>query len=374
MKREGFFEAIATLVGTIIGAGVLGIPYVVSKAGLISGSILIIVIGILLVFLYLYLGEVVLRTEGNHQLTGYAEKYLGRWGKRAMAFSMIFGIYGALIAYIIGVGESLHALLGLTPLTFSLLFFVVASFVVYIGLRTIKKVELVMSFIFLAVILFITFYSSLKINIQNLLFVNPKLFFLPYGVIFFAFLGTSSIPIVKEVLTKERKKIKKAIIIGAVIPIIVYFLFTFAVVGALGKNTTEIATIGLGQLLGETMVIFGNLYAIFAMGSSFLILGLALREMYGYDYKLKKKLSWFLTCIPPLALFLIGAKSFIQVIGITGAIAGGVDGILIVLMYEKARKMKTRKPEYKVIYHPILLWFLIALFSFGVIYTILGLI
>lgn len=374
LKREGFFEAIATIVGTIIGAGVLGIPYTVAKSGILSGIILILIIGISLIFLYLYLGEITLRTEGNHQLTGYAEKYTGKWGKKFMTFSMIFGIYGALIAYIIGVGESLHALLGLTSLIFSLLFFAVGATIVYIGLKTIKRFELVLSLVFLAIILIISFYSSFKVNLENLLFFNPKLFFLPYGVILFACIGGTSIPVVKEILTRERHKMKKAVIIGAVIPIIAYILFTLAIVGVTGDKTTQIATIGLGQLLGEKMIIFGNLFAIFAMGSSFLILGLALREMYDYDYKLKRNLSWFLTCIPPLILFLLGARSFINVIGITGAVAGGVEGIVIALMYRNAVKMKTRKPEYKMKYNKYFIWFLIALFSGGIIYTIWSLI
>ena len=40
MKKE-FFEAIALLMGTVIGAGVLGIPYIVYKAGFLTGLLLL---------------------------------------------------------------------------------------------------------------------------------------------------------------------------------------------------------------------------------------------------------------------------------------------------------------------------------------------
>ena len=51
---------------------------------------------------------------------------------------------------------------------------------------------------------------------------------------------------------------------------------------------TEIATIGLGKVLGTYFNIFGNLFAIFAMATGFLALGVALKEMYEYDYNINK--------------------------------------------------------------------------------------
>ena len=63
---------LAVLVGTIIGAGILGIPYVVAKSGFVIGAVHIILIGIIMTIVMLYLGEITLRTKANHQLPGYA--------------------------------------------------------------------------------------------------------------------------------------------------------------------------------------------------------------------------------------------------------------------------------------------------------------
>src|SRR3989338_8875922 len=112
-KKRGFLEtgflsrhktllASATLVGTIVGAGILAIPYVVAQSGFLVGFIITIVLGLSFLLLNLMTGEIILRTKKQHQLTGYAEKYLGSWGKRLMMFSMVFGTYGALTAYLIG--------------------------------------------------------------------------------------------------------------------------------------------------------------------------------------------------------------------------------------------------------------------------------
>src|SRR3989338_1058820 len=108
-----FIESISTLVGIVIGAGIFAIPYVMAKAGFITGVINLLVLGSVTLLLYLYLGEIVLRTKGKCQLTGYAERYIGKKGEALMAFSLVFSTYGAMIAYLIGIGGSLEALFNL---------------------------------------------------------------------------------------------------------------------------------------------------------------------------------------------------------------------------------------------------------------------
>lgn len=370
------FRATALLCGTIIGAGVLGIPYIISKVGFIPGFFIILIIGLAMMMLNLLLGEVILRTPGNHQLPGYAERYLGKTGKRLMMFSMIFGIYGALIAYIIGSGQALATVFGLSNAAFSIAFFVVASTIIYIGLKTIAKSEL----FFIATVflifggLFLYSILSGRFSIDNLTTINLQNIFLPYGVVLFAFIGTAAIPEMKEYLSHNKKKLKKAIIIGSLIPLFAYLMFTFAVLGITGEKTTEIATIGLGEVFGKFILVIGNLFAALAMFTSFLTLGLAMKEVYLFDYKLRNILAWALTVIIPFIIFLLGLTTFIKVIGITGAIAGGIDGILIVLMFWKARKKQYRVPEYKLGKKHIIGFLLMLMFILGIIYQIYNLI
>ncbi len=191
--------------------------------------------------------------------------------------------------------------------------------------------------------------------------------FIPYGVILFAFVGAAAVPEMKEVLRRNKKELKKSIIIGSLIPLIMYALFAFAVVGVFGGNVTEVATVGLGLEFGKVIVIFANLFAVFAMTTSFLGLGLALREVYDYDYKLNERLSWVLACFVPLIVFLLGFKSFIKVIGLTGIFAGGLEGILIVLMLWNAKKRSERNPEYSLGFVKLIGIILIIIFVLGII-------
>jgi len=376
MAKIHIYEGIATLVGMTIGAGILGIPYIVSKAGFLTGLVSLIGIGLAILIINLLVGEVALRTEGNHQLPGYAGHYLGKWGKRLMTLSMIIGVYGALIAYTLGEGQSLSQILGLDPLFWSTLFFICGAIWLFFGIKTLAVSELFMNSIQLCI--FIAIVASLFIvgnfKFANLTTFNASQLLVPYGVILFAYLGAAAVPEVREVIRGHWHDLKKVVIIGTLIPIVVYTLFALVVIGVMGVSTTEIATIGIGQILGKLGIIFTNLFAVFIMTTSFIALGIALKEVYMYDYKLPKNLAWIFVCAVPVILILLGVHSFIKVIGITGAIAGGIDGILIVLMWWKAKQAGQRKPEYEISLPEIIGYLLIAMFVIGAGYVIYSII
>jgi len=226
--KLGFYQAIATLIGATIGAGILGIPFVVAKSGFLIGMLHILLIGTAIIIINLYVGEIALRTKKNHQLTGYAEQYLGKKGKKWMVATMIGSIYGALIAYTIGVGQALHGILpSIDSFWFSIGFFVVASAIVFIGLKAVKESELLFTtaVIILAAIIIGVIVFSDKFSTAGLATVNFPYLFLPFGVVLFAFLGAAAVPEMKEELGKNTKKLKKAIIIGGIVPILLYGLF-----------------------------------------------------------------------------------------------------------------------------------------------------
>lgn len=377
MGRKAFFEAIATLMGCVLGAGILGIPYVVSQSGFLIGVIWILGLGFGLLLINLYMGEIVLRTKGFHQLTGYADKYLGKKGRVLMTISMVVGIYGALLAFIIGVGNSLHAIFpALSSFQFSLIFFIAVTLFVLVGLKLIENLEVGMGagMIIVAGIIAVILFFSQHFNPGNLLNVNIKNLFIPYGVVLFAYLGTAAIPEMHEELHKNKKLFKKAIIWGSLLPIIIYSVFTLVVIGVTGATTTQVATIGLGYIYGEYMVVFANLFAVFAMTTSFMCLGLALKEMYFYDFKLKKLSAWSLTVIVPLFLFFLGIKNFIETLWFAGSIATALAGFLIVLMHWRAKRRGDRKPEFSLRKNYTIGIILIILFSFGILYQILKLV
>ncbi len=143
-KNKGFLAAVFTLTGTVIGAGILGLPYVFAQSGFFIGMFWLVILTAIIIYTNLCLGEITLRTKETHQLPGYAEKYLGKSGRNWMLFALIFGIYSALIAYLIGEGQSFSTLftgnIG-NSLWFGIGFWVVMTVSIYGGLRRIKEIE-----------------------------------------------------------------------------------------------------------------------------------------------------------------------------------------------------------------------------------------
>lgn len=372
-KMKALAEATATLIGTVIGAGIFAIPYVSAKAGFLTALVDVVLIGLLVMLMNLYVGEVCLRTRGIHQLTGYAARYLGKWGKRLMAFSMVFGIYGALVAYLVGEGEVLFAIFGFgSQLLYSLIFFTVVCLIVYFGLKTIAKSELIFVPLMLVIVGVVFFFGFKHIDFGNLGEFSLKRIFIPYGVVLFAYGATAAIPEMREELLRKEKLLKKSIVLGMIISMVIYAVFAMLVVGITGKATTEVATIGLGNVLGEAMLLLGNIFAVFAMFTCFITLAFALKGMYNYDYGLSDKLSWFLSCIIPLGLFFVvrGFVGFAKIIEVTGAVGLGLTGILVVLMAKRSEKLGNRQPEYRVPKNFVFSFLIIALYAFGMVYAI----
>ena len=143
-EKKRFIVAVSVLIGTCIGAAVLGIPYVASQAGFFVTLAYIFLIGLLILIVNLYLGEVSLRTKGNHQLAGYAKKYLGKKGFYLMQFAFVFGCYSAIIAYILGIGESISFLIFKNTffgIYIGVLFGLFMSFLLWRAMYSLKKYE-----------------------------------------------------------------------------------------------------------------------------------------------------------------------------------------------------------------------------------------
>ncbi|MDP2734822.1 MAG: hypothetical protein Q8P12_01300, partial [bacterium] len=73
-----------------------------------------------------------------------------------------------------------------------------------------------------------------------------------------------------------------------------------------------------------------------------------LKNSLRYDFKLPYFPSASIATLVPLALFLVGFREFVAVLGIVGIVMGIVEGILIVMLFYKAKANGNRAPEYSL--------------------------
>lgn len=370
MKKD-FLKACATIMGTVIGGGILGLPYAFANSGFVAGVINLAILGTSSTLMMLYMGEVVLRTKEDLQFAGLGEKYLGKFGKYGVSIAQIIGIYGALIAYMVGVGTILSSMFGGEPIIYSTIFFTIMAPLVYFGLRTIGTSQLILGFLKTILIVIICLILSRSINIGNIE-INVDFFKLlaPYGVVLFAVLGYSVVPEIEFILIKRRELMKKAIVYTMIFCMGIYLIFTFSFVGAFGKNVSEIATNSMNGIPG----IFANLFAIFTLSTPLLALGLVLKDMFKYDYKMNNFVSWFFAVVVPYLIILFANPSFVGVLSITGTYAGSIMGIMCCFMVIEARKKGNDVPQYVVPFGKKPIIFLMIVFFGGLVYSIASLI
>lgn len=341
------FLATCALVGTIIGAGFLAIPYTVMRSGFLPGLITIIVVGIAMALTMLYLGEIVLRTNGYHQLTSYASRYLGKRGKQLMAFAMLIGIYGALVAYFMAEGQSLSVLItGTTDnaLVFGLAFWLVLTFLTRQGINALKKAEPIGVILAIILVISLVLFTASKIDFTNLTYINTSNLLVPWGIVIFAFIAYSVVPELKRLLNNDGQSMKRAIINSYVIASLIYIIFTAIVLGYKGQATPQLATIALGA----PFILLG----IITMTTASLALSIALTDLFHQDYHFSKNRAWLATTLVPMILYVIlvltKSAGFSTILSITGIITGGLSFVLILAMVGNAKRYGDRIPEYSM--------------------------
>lgn len=358
-RQINFFKALAVFSGTIIGVGIFGLPYVAMKAGFLPVVIYFILIAFLAIVVHYLLGEVARDTHKIARIPGYAEEYLGKKWKKISFVVTSLGLTGALLAYLILGGEFLRLFIGQywggSATIYTLIFFATGAVFIYYGIKSIAQFELIMLGVFIVILLLFFFHGASFINLENFLTFNPKYLTLPYGVVLFSLWGITMIPEVKEMVDRDREQLRKVIAWGIIIAAFCYLFFIFTIYGASGANTSQDAISGFAKSIGNRVVTLGYIFGLITTFTSYLTLGLTLKKIFWYDLKMPERISWAIACFGPLALFFLGLRNFIDVIGLTGAIILGIEAIIVVYIYKNfIEKRFQRRAEWYINFLPIL--------------------
>lgn len=327
--------------GTMIGVGVFGIPFAFAQAGFFVGMMYLALLGLATITLQLMYAEVTLQTSGHHQMVGYMRRYFSSKWAHVAAVVFLGGSWGALVAYILLGGAFLAQLLmpffGGTERLYQGIFLTVGFALALGGLRLISDAEMYLVGLLVAAILVIFVRGVLDIHVLNFLTTSASHALLPYGIVLFSLGGVHIIPEMRDALGRYRSDLRSVIIKSSLLVIVLYALFALVVVGVTGSRTTEEALFGLGAQLGTWVLVVGVIMGLLATATSFLTTTMGIKDMMEYDYRLTKVLSWFVMMAVPLLFFVFGARNFIRVIGFTGAVFGGLTGVLIVMLYQRVR-------------------------------------
>ncbi len=336
--------SILLIVGTSIGAGILGLPIAAAQLGFIGSIILLFVCWFVMISGAFLILEVNLWLPQNTNLISMAKTTMGPIGQIIAWLTYLLLLYSLLCAYIAGGSDLFRSLLmtagihvpaSLAAMIFTLLF----GAVVYFGIRSVDHVNrglMLMKFsaFFLLAILLMFFVSPDKLANGNLHYITSAS---AITVTTAAFGWATLIPSLRNYFNGDIKKLKTAIVIGSLIPLVCYIIWDAAIMGIIpliGDNslisivnsanpTSDLVTI-LSTSVGKNSVTFVvKLFTSICVLTSFLGVALCLTDFFADGLKLEKKgignlIVNGITFIPALAIAILLPNAFIKALGYAG--------------------------------------------------------
>ncbi len=349
---------ILMLAGMIIGAGMFAIPFLFLQAGFLLGAIELVFLAACVVILHLSYADIVIRTDELHRLPGYANIYLGPWARIISLGSMVASSVGTLLVYLLLGSRFLHEALRIgnvpsfvpeqgSDLLLVLILAGIGAFITYFPIRGEALVNGVLTAILLLFISFLFYLLYPMVNLVNARGLAVENAALPYGVLLFALWGGIVIPDIATFLGKNPLRTRIAVFVGTLIPAIVYFLFSFVIIGVSGARTSQEALSGLFGIVPDKTLLIGIVIGLLAVFTSFIAVGKTLQLMLELDLGVPRVVSWLAGSSVPVFLYFLGFTDFIVIIAIIGATAIGIDAALILLVfYRMKREHNERIPWY----------------------------
>ena len=342
-KQLTTWEAACIITGYGIGAGVLSMPYMAARNGLILSTLILILSLLASYVLHLMIAEIALKEGNGGQIISCLNRFLFR-GKTKQVLTVIFFALMAVIlvtnlaAYISGAEEIIVGLLPIPSIAAKLLFYVVAASVVLFGLKAVGVSEKIAVTVIFALITALAAASLL--NVRNPLSLsagslNDALAY--YGLAMFAMSAFFSVPQAVEGLDGDTKKIRKAVFLGLLNNFIL--IIVISVCSLLSSTEiTELAMVGWSAGIGLWAQLIGGLFTVLAMLTTYWSLSLALGGIVDDMLHTGTKISWLLATLPSLILVLFNVAGFLDLMRTAGGLIAIIIAVMVVPAYHNARR------------------------------------
>jgi tyrosine-specific transport protein len=365
------------IAGSCVGAGMLALPILTGVAGFFLSLFTLLAAWGFMTFTGLLLVEVCGWFPGEVDLLTMAEAALGRTGRLVAWVTYLFLFYALLVAYTAASGAIFSAILcdflgvHLPAWLCSVFFTGLFGFIIYLGTRPVDLFNRVL----MGGLIF-TYLGMLSLGIFHIhpklfLYFDPKYSLLALPVLVVSFGFQNMIPSLTAYLRGDLQRLKKTIIGGSLISLVVYFLWCTLVLGIVpvegdfGIMQSHLqdreATSALRYALGNANIVsFAQAFAFFAITTSFLAQGLSLSHFLGDGLKPKgtnesnyiQKNRWWLcslALLPPLILALFVPGLFFKALSFAGGICAMIlFGFLPIAMVWVGRYKQNKTSLYHV--------------------------
>lgn len=341
MRMNHFLGGILLISGTTIGAGMLALPVMTSFIGFFPSVLVFSICWFFMLLSAYFFLDVNLTFKGEANFISMVEKTIGNWGKIVSWIVYLLLLYSLTAAYIAAsaplFASAIHSLTGyklpdfLAWLSLPILF---GGFV-YLGTLGVDLINrLLMLGLCCSYFLLVGFLPG-NIDLQLLTHVDfsPSLVAIP--VIITSFGYHIIIPSLTTYMNHDRKKLRLALLLGSLLPLLIYILWElvilgivplegqYSLVGAWKEGVS--ATKPLIHIINNKWIRIGsNFFSFFAIITSFLGVTLSLSDFLTDGLKIKKSwegrlFAWLLTFIPPMLFVFTYERGFIIALEYAGA-------------------------------------------------------
>jgi hypothetical protein len=182
--------------------------------------------------------------------------------------------------------------------------------------------------------------------------------FLPLGPILFSFSGRPALHKLMEIFKlKENFSLNKVIFLGTFIPFLIYLLFIISVLKINPNVSPEV--LNSLNFLPKNLIFLLVILGLVTLWTSYFMIGVNVKEILILDLKFKKILAYLLVLFLPLILYFSGFNNFLKVISFVGGIFLGLEGLIIIRLWQKVYLQKNYVYFLSYLFYLI---FLIAIF------------
>jgi len=321
------------MLGTVIGAGVFGLPAAFHLAGLLGGTLLFVAALLIGLLLHLLFVEIILAVKGKHRIPGYAGAVLGRPAYWVTLVIVFLKISGTILAYIILGGEFLSMLAhGLgwfdTLWIWQLLFWTAGSIIVFFGLKLVTAVEDELTWLLVGCMLFSA--AVLVPFLDWRIFDYAAWASLPavFGIMFFSVTALPVLPEMVDLARRNRKQAVRGVMWGTLLAGLLSWIFGVSIAltypGVSGVQDIQMAFPPIFWWLIPAI-------GVLAIITSFITMSQSLKNMLHVDLRLQTVPAWIAAVTVPLLLYIFVSRDFLATIGFVGGVLTALFGFILCL-------------------------------------------
>jgi amino acid permease len=333
--RKTLVRATLTMIGTIIGAGIFGVPAMFERTGFLVGSVVFWAIALAVLAAHLLFVELIERDPERRRFPGYVGKALGSWAKALGAVMYALELTGANFAYVVLGGLFLLQLvapfgLAVSTLVWQVLFWIAGVLIVLSALRVVAKIESFLTWLLIAVMVAVIAFAASTADPTRFAPQQWSAAFAPFGIFVFALFGIMAIPEIHEIVNRRKDRTRIAVAVGTLVSALLTWLFGVAVFAGMPIAASSQASdpTVLALILPFTFRWLLPLVGLLAVITSFIVTAFDLQAMLRLDLKQSVLFARIFAFGAPLLLLFLATRDFLNIVDVVGALFTAANGVL----------------------------------------------